>query len=187
MLCLISDILKVDILPFLRNFLRMSYFCTFSFLLVLLSFYLEKGRKVVVMFTMSVLAPKEMVVWPKQTKINFLEDRPPSSFAVEWVKPVFRLFQYTVSQETANVYSLQHWAAVFILLKEGTARAKEQGCSRKFPSLFSIKNDGGEKSFATKSARPLLKINNAVKGPGWLFKNWDIVITGRQWALAHGI
>lgn len=43
----------------------MSYFYTSSSVLVLISFHLEKARQTVVMFTVGVLALKEMVIMTK--------------------------------------------------------------------------------------------------------------------------
>lgn len=107
----------------------MSYFCTFNFFTSFAKFSCGEMKESCCSVYYGCSCSKRDFDW-NRLKLIFWEDRPPSSFAVEeWVKPGFRLFQCTVSPETANVYSLQHWAAVYISMKEGTARAKEQGCS----------------------------------------------------------
>lgn len=107
--------------------------------------------------------------------------RPPSSFFLEGkIQPGFRLLQYNKCLLCWTLSCCLHFNGRW---NSWGRRAREQS----FVSFTFSWSKMTRISIVTKTPRALLKTNNGVKGPVWLLKNWDVLMTLRQWVLTHSV
>lgn len=102
-----------------RQYVLMSCFCISSSLLVLISFHLEKRRKVVMMFTVGVLGLKEMAIWPKLSSSQKRYKVHPCYFSfmskrIVVLSPVFYIrglsFSSCISDFSLSKHCLHQWS-----------------------------------------------------------------------------